>query len=244
MANGQYTPISPQERAAYLQFLSGNPMASRVKEKDLIGTDYTSEYQPVNIDDLYNEYAPNLSYYGSNYGPDTAEGYIAGLVTQGYAAPAIKKEVDRLEAAGQLDPNRTKKDYYNDVDTFVKENRTVTYQYKKRDPYFAAGIPNPSVDYTPDDIPEFKMAVEEVRREYRAKNPQKPNIVLETDPNDPTGKRKIAKAGPGFQVDPGEEAFVNDFIMQNQQILRDIGITPYNDEITRRKGKVLGYGGK
>ena len=244
MANGQYTPISPQERAAYLQFLSGNPSSRKIKDEDLFGTDYSSQYEPVNIDDLYAEYAPNLSYYGSNYGADTPEGYIAGLVTQGYAAPVIKKEVDRLEAEGRLDPNRTKKDYYSDVDTFVKENRTVTYQYKKRDPYFAAGIPNPTVDYTPDDIPEFRAAVDEVRAEYRRNNPQRPNIVLEADPSDPTGKRKIAKAGTGFQADPGEEEYVNNFIMQNQQILRDIGITPYNDEITRRKGRVLGYGGK
>lgn len=244
MANGQYQPISAEERAAYLQFLGANPQASKIKDKDLLKTGYSAEYEPVNIDDLYTEFAPNLSYYGTNYGPDTAEGYIANLVTQGYASPAIKKEVDRLEAEGKLDPNRTKKDYYSDVDTFVKENRTVMYQYKKKDPYFAAGIPNPTVDYTPDDLPPFKMAVEAARQEYRAKNPQKPNIVLETDPTDPTGKRKIAKAGVGFQVDPGEEAFVNDFIAQNQQILRDIGVTPYNDEMLRRKGKVLGYGGK
>ena len=57
MANGQYTPISPQERAAYLQFLSGNPSSRKIKDEDLFGTDYSSQYEPVNIDDLYAEYA-------------------------------------------------------------------------------------------------------------------------------------------------------------------------------------------
>jgi hypothetical protein len=241
MANG-YTPISAQERSAYLEFLGSNPRASKVKDKDLLGANYQGQYEEVNLDDLYSEFAPNLSYYGSSYGTDTAEGYIANLVVQGYAAPAIKKEVDRLEAEGKLDSTRTKKDYYSDVDTFVKENRSVDLKRKQLDPYYKAGIPNPNVDYSPEEIPEFKAAVDAARTQYRSSKPQRPNIVLEADPSDPTGKRRIAKAGIGFQADPGEEEFVSNFITQNQQLLRQIGVTPYNDEILRRKGTVLGYG--
>lgn len=241
MANG-YTPISAQERSAYLEFLGSNPRASKIKDKDLLSPGYEGKYEEVNLDDLYALHAPNLSYYGSSYGTDTAEGYIANLVVQGYAAPAIKKEVDRLEAEGKLDPTRTKKDYYSDVDTFVKENRSVDYYRKQADPYYKAGIPNPNMDYSPEDIPEFKAAVEAARMQYRAGKPQRPNIVLEADPSDPTGKRKIAKAGVGFQADPGEDEYISQFVTQNQQLLRQIGVTPYNDEMLRRKGTVLGYG--
>ena len=241
MANG-YTPITAQERSAYLEFLGSNPQASKIKDKDLLSPSYSGKYEEVNLDDLYSLHAPNLSYYGSNYGEDTAEGYIANLVVQGYASPAIKKEVDRLEAEGKLDSTRTKKDYYSDVDTFVKENRSVDYYRKQADPYYKAGIPNPNESYTPDDLPEFKAAVEAARMDYRAKNPARPNIVLEADPTDKTGKRKIAKAGTGFSIDPGEEEYISQFVTQNQQLLNQIGLTPYNDEMLRRKGTVLGYG--
>jgi hypothetical protein len=241
MADG-YTPITSQERSAYLEFLGSNPKAAKIKDKDLLSPSYSGKYEEVNMDDLYALHAPNLSYYGTNYGPDSAEGYIANLVVQGYASPAIKKEVDRLEAEGKLDSTRTKKDYYSDVDTLVKENRTVDYYHKQADPYYKAGIPNPNQSYTPDDLPEFKAAVEAARMDYRTKNPPRPNIVLEADPTDKTGKRKIAKAGTGFSVDPGEEQYISQFVTQNQQLLNQIGLTPYNDEMLRRKGTVLGYG--
>lgn len=212
----EYKPITMAERQAYLEFLGANPRAAKIKDKDLLSPSYSGEFQEVNVDDLYSEFAPNLDYYGTNYGTDTAEGYIANLVIQGYAAPAIKKEVDRLEAEGKLDSTRTKKDYYSDVDTFVKENRAVDVKRKQLDPYYKAGIANPNQSYTPDDLPEFKAAVDARRKRYRTTNP------------------KGAKEA--------EDEYVNQYITETQELLKYAGRTPYKDEMLRRKGTVLGYG--
>jgi hypothetical protein len=239
MANG-YTPITTQERQAYLQLLGSNPRAREIKDKDVLGSTYEGKYEEVDLDELYFIHAPNLDYYGKNYGQDTAEGYIANLVVQGYAPPAIKKEVDRLEAEGKLDSTRTKKDYYDDVDTFVKENRTVDYQRKQVDPYYKAGVPNPNQDYEPEDLIEFKDMVEEQRTVWRQQNGVKPQWEKVYDPNDKNGKRFTVKNIT--PVDPREEEFMTSVVSKGKEILRQKGITPYNDEILRRKGTVLGYG--
>lgn len=172
MAEG-YTPLSTEQLYGYQRYLQslgtkrpGAEAAFDPQIAALSGTRGGLGIQAPNIEDLYEEFAPETSFWASQ--SDTPEGLLAQYAREGKSQSFLKQQIKAFEDAGVLDPAKTKKDYEDLALTFGKEYKTVQTQQKKADPFRKAGLPGAEERYDPRKTEEWKVVEEGINNRFVA----------------------------------------------------------------------------
>lgn len=207
-------------------------------------------------DDLYDQFTDFRYYLEGD--PASLDFKVAAAIYNGASRQEVNQlindnylaDIDRRTKAGDIDPTKlpTKKDYidlsktlYDDQKEVAKKMAEQDKAFKESNPFFKAGLPEPTQQYTPEELgqifPEQFKTIQQ-RLEQRLPLPTMPKFAKEQftpyGPSIEVSKAAGQTAKQKADVEKRRQEVQNELNKIIQQKATQAGFTPFFLEAARR----------